>query len=89
MARLTHMTSTMTPKSTHSVIVTACIASSPPHSKRILAATHCNVAQKTFWNRGESCRPPEVMVSTTYEPLSEEVTKKLMISSVASPAMRE
>lgn len=54
-----------------------CRAVSHQAINRILATIHCMDAQNTFCHFGELCLPHEVRVSTTNDPESEEVIKKL------------
>ncbi len=54
-----------------------CKAVNPPPTSNTAASKPSIDAQKIFCPLGASCLPPEVNVSTTNEPESEEVTKKL------------
>lgn len=54
-----------------------CKAVNPPPINRTAASRPSIDAQNIFCPLGASCRPPEVNVSTTNEPESDEVTKKL------------
>ena len=51
-------------------------ASGPPANKITIASNPCIIAQITLWIFGELFFPPDVMVSITKDPESEEVTKK-------------
>jgi hypothetical protein len=64
--------------------VAVCSAPRPPASSRVAASRPSTTAQKTRWHVGDASWPPLVSMSTTSEPESEEVTKKVATSSVAS-----
>ena len=57
-----------------------CKACKPPPTKRTAAIVPSAKAQKIRWPIGESIFPPEVRLSTTKEPESEEVTKNPAIN---------
>ena len=59
-----------------------CKAVNPPPNKRTPAIKPSIVAQNIFWNVGASCLPPEVKVSTTKDPESEDVTKKEVTNNI-------
>lgn len=58
-------------------IEAVCKAVNPPPTNNTAANKPSIDAQNIFWPFGASCLPPDVKVSTTNEPESEEVTKKL------------
>ena len=60
----------------------ACIALSPPPSRRAIATNPSALHQKTRCTAGASNLPPAVIVSTTSEPESEEVTKKMISRTI-------
>ncbi len=71
------MTIKMTAKGIAVKIDAVCKAVKPPPINRTAASKPSIDAQNIFCPFGASCRPPEVNVSTTNEPESEDVTKKL------------
>ena len=58
-------------------MVAVCKAVNPPPINKTAATNPSIDAQNIFCPFGASCRPPEVSVSTTKDPESEEVIKKL------------
>ncbi len=63
------------------VIAAVCSATRPPPTKSAAATAPSRTAQKSLWSFGGSGFPPAVMMSMTIEPESEEVTKKVIITS--------
>ena len=65
-----------------------CSAGSPPASSSAAATTPSVTAQKIRCHTGGSSLPPEVIMSITSEPESDEVTKKVIINKVATSDIR-
>src|SRR5690554_4618160 len=61
------------------VTAAVCSAANPPANSSTEATTPSILAQNTRCHTGVSSTPPEASESTTKEPESEEVTKKVMI----------
>ncbi len=53
-----------------------------------MATMPSNAHQNTRWTTGASSLPPAVMVSTTSEPESDDVTKKITTSTMATADVR-
>ena len=62
-------------------------AESPPAMSRVMATAPSASAQKSRRVLGGSGFPPDVTISSTSDPLSEEVMKKIVIRSVARMLM--
>src|SRR6056297_2641712 len=60
------------------------MASRPPTTRRVDATAPSDTAQNTRCETGGCGWPPEVTMSSTSEPESDEVMKKMMITSVAN-----
>lgn len=71
------MTIIIMAKGTPVSIEAVCKAVNPPPINKIEAISPSIVAQNIFCPFGASCLPPEVNISTTNDPESDEVTKKL------------
>ena len=65
-----------------------CSADRPPARSSAAATTPSVTAQKIRCHTGGSSLPPEVMMSITSEPESDEVTKKVIINKVATSDIR-
>src|SRR5690554_8015291 len=65
-------------------MVMVCKALSPPASNSTAATAPSSTAQNTRCHAGVLITPPEARESITSEPESDEVTKKVMISSTVS-----
>ena len=59
-----------------------CSEASPPPSSNAMATAPSKMHQNTRCGVGDSTFPPAVMVSMTSEPESEDVTKKMMTSTM-------
>ena len=70
------------------MVVADCNAVSPPYKSKMEAIIPSMLAQNIFCTLGASCRPPEVKVSTTIDPLSDEITKKLATNKIANTELR-
>lgn len=66
------------------IIEAVCNADRPPASSSAAATTPSVTAQNIRCQTGGSSLPPEVMMSITSEPESDEVTKKVIINKVAT-----
>src|SRR5690625_623870 len=66
------------------MITPVCKASRPPLNKSAMAIPPCIKDQKTLCQTGEFSKLPKVILSTTNEPESDEVTKKEKTSNTAS-----
>lgn len=64
-------------------MVAVCKAVSPPAANNTAATTPSVTAQKIRCQTGEFRSPLDVIISITNDPESEEVTKKVTISTVA------
>lgn len=69
-------------------IVAAFNAVNPPPINKIAATNPSIDAQNIFCPFGASCRPPEVSVSTTKDPESEDVIKKLATSIMVTTEVK-
>ena len=65
------------------VIAAVCSAASPPARSSVAATAPSDTAQKIRCQTGGFSAPPELIISITNEPESDEVTKKVTISIVA------
>src|SRR5690606_4245501 len=65
-------------------MVAVCSAPRPPATSSAAATMPSTTAQNTRCHTGESSWPPLVSMSTTSEPESDEVTKKVITSKVAT-----
>src|SRR5690554_4376386 len=61
----------------------ACKAAKPPPNSRAIAMAPSRMAQKIRWEVGAFTLPPEVMLSITNEPESDEVIKNTSTSTMA------
>src|SRR6056300_1561987 len=61
-----------------------CNAASPPARRSVAATAPSETAQNILCHTGGFSAPPELIISITREPESEEVTKNVTISIVAS-----
>lgn len=86
--KLIHITTRIRVIANLVMVVADCKAVSPPYESNIEAIIPSMLAQNIFCNLGASCRPPEVKVSTTIDPLSDEVKKKLATNKMASTELR-
>ena len=66
------------------LMAAVCNAFSPPATKSTDATTPSEIAQKTLCQVGGFGLPPEVIMSITNEPESDDVTKKVITNSVAN-----
>jgi hypothetical protein len=66
------------------LMAAVCKALNPPKSSKTEATTPSEIAQNILCQTGGFSFPPEVMISMTSDPESEEVTKNVTIRSVAS-----
>src|SRR6218665_121275 len=83
------MPSRMTAKGSPVVMVAVCSATSPPPISSTAATTPSSNAQKRRERTGGLGSPPEVMMSMTMEPESEEVTKKVMTTTMPRKQVTE
>ncbi len=77
----------MTAKGSPVTMVAVCKASKPPPIKRTAATEPSVTAQKIRCPTGASIFPPEVKLSTTKEPESDEVIKNPAIRITATTLM--
>jgi len=66
------------------IIVAVCKATSPPPISRVAATTPSIIAQNNLDVSGGSGFPPEVIISITMDPESEDVTKKVIMTRIPS-----
>src|SRR5690606_11233571 len=79
------MKTMMTAKGSALAIAAVCRACKPPLTSRTAATSPAQTAQNMRCQTGGFCAPPLVIMSMTNAPESADVTKKVTISSVATP----